>query len=98
MLLNYEIAILLSMAAIVVNTLLEPFMILNWYSNLIDRLPEWLSFPLGRCEKCLSGQLAFWYYLISDFNEYNIFVHILFTTTTIFITLILTKLLWKLNR
>ena len=96
MLLNYEIIILLSIAAIVVNLLLEPNMALNWYGNLIDRLPTWLSFPLGRCEKCLSGQLAFWWFII--FEKYNIVEHILTVTTTIFLTYIITKTIWNLKK
>lgn len=95
MLLNYEIITLLSVAAIVVNLLLEPYMALNWYGNLIDKLPTWLSFPLGRCEKCLSGQLALWYFV---FHYNGIIELILSITTTIFITYIITKTIWKLGK
>ena len=98
MLLNYELIILMSITAIVVNLLLEPFMILNWYGKLLDKLPTWLSFPLGRCEKCLSGQLALWFYLILYFDNYDFICHLFTITTTIFITYLTTTILWKLNK
>ena len=96
MLLNYELIILLSITAIVVNILLEPDMLLYWYGNLLDRLPTWLSFPLGRCEKCLSGQLALWGFILLE--PYNLVNHIFTITATIFITYILTLILWKLRK
>ncbi len=56
---------------------------------------QWLSYPLGYCEKCLGGQIALWFYII----KYGISISqipelILFICITIFnITLI--KSLWK---
>lgn len=39
---------------------------LSWYDDILidienkdDRL-KWITYPLGRCEKCFTGQLAFW--------------------------------------
>jgi len=53
------------------------------------------------CEKCVSGQLAFWFFMAHYYNGYlsgthsfiyNAFTHIGFTCTTIFITTIIKSL------
>jgi hypothetical protein len=46
------------------------------------------------CFKCVSGQWAFWFFLIYAWSEYNIFYvipHLLFTALTIFFSLIIYK-------
>lgn len=40
-------------------------MIFSPYRRLIDRLPDWLSWPLGKCFKCFTGQAMFWYYIFT---------------------------------
>lgn len=36
--------------------------VLNWYANLIGRLPEWMAKPLGACLECMASvhSLAWW--------------------------------------
>jgi hypothetical protein len=59
-------------------------MIFHWYQRLIKRLPDWLSFPLGRCYKCFTGQVCFWYFIFTkswsgtnnDFIELAFFVSV----------------------
>lgn len=50
------------------------------------------------CEKCVSGQLSFWYFMLHYYEGYcngiqsfvyNAFEHIIFTCVTIFITTII---------
>lgn len=56
------------------------------------------------CEKCVSGQLSFWFFMAHYYNGYlsgtqsfiyNAFEHVLFTCTTIFITTIIKSLYEK---
>ena len=67
------------------NILLDPDMIFGWYNKLLDKLPLWLAKPLGKCEYCLAGQLAFWYFLVKNFNDYSIDNHVLMVSLSIFI-------------
>ena len=39
--------------------------ILSWYGRLINKLPWYLSRPIGGCYMCLTGQVCLWYYVIS---------------------------------
>ena len=64
--------------------LLDPDMIFGWYGKFLDKLPAWLSKPLGKCEYCLSGQLSLWYYLFNDYSQYNLITHIFFVSLSIF--------------
>lgn len=87
-------SILLAIAAwVYVYILLKDGMVLSWLWNILDRLPEWLSEPLGGCEYCVAGQFALWYYLYKNFYEYDVADHILFITLTIFIVEIIN--VWK---
>ena len=57
-------------------------MIFSFYQRLIARLPDWLSWPLGKCHKCFTGQVMLWYFIFtkewnglnSDFIELAFFV------------------------
>jgi hypothetical protein len=82
-------SILLAVAAwVYVYVLLEPGAILGWWGDIVERLPHWLSEPLGGCEYCVGGQFALWFYVLRR-GEYDLIEHILFITLTIFlITLI----------
>lgn len=64
--------------------LIEPDMIFYKYGQLIRKLPDWLNKPLGLCEYCLAGQLAFWYYIYYSWGSYNPFFHIGFVSVAIF--------------
>lgn len=34
--------------------------LLYFYDRWLDKLPEWLQKPLGRCSVCFTGQLSLW--------------------------------------
>jgi len=64
--------------------LIDPDMIFGWWNNVLNKIPDWLAKPLGKCEYCLAGQLSFWYYLIYFFNDYDVANHIVYTSLSIF--------------
>ena len=66
----------------------EPENIFAFYQRAINRLPLYLSKPLGGCFKCFTGQICFWVYLINYFNSYNIIDHLFFTSLGISLSLI----------
>ena len=72
-------------AYVFTNILLDPDMIFGWFNKVLDKLPLWLAKPLGKCEYCLAGQLALWYYLIVNFKDYDIVNHILYVSLAIFV-------------
>jgi len=59
-------------------------MIFEFYGRLLDRLPEWLGHPLGRCSYCMGGQIALWYFIFF-IPEYDFLIHLSFTAATIFL-------------
>ena len=69
--------------------------IFSFYSQWIERLPEWLYKPLGGCPKCMAGQVALWGYLLLP--GYKLLDHIVFVVVAIFLTEILTLLYGKLQ-
>lgn len=77
--------ILIGIAAWVFSMILsDPEMIFGWYFKLIEPLPDWIAKPLGKCEYCLAGQLALWYYLYRYLFEYNLISHVLMISLSIF--------------
>ena len=46
--------------------LMDSGMIFERWWLVLNKLPMWLSKPLGACEYCFAGQLALWYYLIHE--------------------------------
>jgi len=48
--------------------------------------------PLLDCEYCVAGQLAFWYYLVVNFNNYYIIQHVFFIGVTIFIVELINRI------
>lgn len=48
--------------------------ILEWYANLIGRLPEMIAKPLGACLECMASihGLAWWFVLGYDFSPLTI--------------------------
>lgn len=62
---------------------------------------HWLYKVLIFCEKCISGQIALWSFLIIHFQEYRngafvlVFPHFLFITLTIFFAVIIKKFYTK---
>lgn len=88
------ISFLIGVTAIVfTEVLLSPGMILDFYARWLDKLPDWLAYPLGGCVFCFAGQLALWVYLFCFWNVYNLFYHVAFICLSIFWTLIHNK--WK---
>jgi len=71
--------------------------ILNWYFKLIERLPEWLSRPLGSCYMCFTGQVCLWYYLIWHWKDYDFINHAFFVSAGIFASMIYNKIYCYLN-
>jgi hypothetical protein len=57
-------------------------MIFNWYQRLIKPLPWYLSRPLGGCYKCLTGEICFWYLILTmQFIDYKDIIELLFLTS-----------------
>lgn len=94
---NMEIYIYIGIAAwVYTNILIAPDMIFNKLNYVYDKLPSWLSKPLGVCEYCFAGQIAFWHYIIVNIDTYNLFTHILMTSLSIFmVELINIIYIWK---
>ena len=85
--------IIISIICYVIFVLTQPEMIFHFYWKLIDKLPDWLYKPLGGCLVCFSGQVSFWFFLITHFKTYNPFYHIFFVCAVIFAVLIYDKLI-----
>lgn len=84
----------ISVVAYVIFVLMSPGMIFHFYARLIDKIKwDWLYKPLGGCLMCFSGQVSFWYYLITHFREYNLFDHVVFISAVILIVMIFDKLI-----
>jgi hypothetical protein len=64
----------------------ESGMIFNFYFRTIECLPSWLYKPLGGCVRCMSGQVALWFFLIKYFHSYNIVDHLFFCSAVILLT------------
>lgn len=82
---------------VAVDVLMEPGMILGWWLNLVDRLPErmtWLRKPLGECIFCFVGQLMLWAYLIHYWEAYNPAWHAISVAWAIFVTKLYISLLY----
>jgi hypothetical protein len=76
--------------------LTQPSEMFSWAFKLIDKLPFWLSKPLGGCAKCFSGQIAFWTYIVVFPYQYSnillsIYLHIYFVSLTILAAWLLQK-------
>ena len=74
------------------NILMAPGMILrpyfNWLDSLVSRYKDWIAKPLGYCDKCLAGQLAFWGFILlhlADYSPVLMFRHATFVCLTVFI-------------
>lgn len=51
----------------------------QWLERLNNRNMEWLAKPLGYCGSCFSGQLGFWWYMVSHRSDWILGEHIIFT-------------------
>lgn len=80
--------IIAASAYAIVEILMQPNMILNWYYEFLYDLshrnvPTWILKPIGLCGVCFAGQCGFWLYFYFK-TEYDIINHILFALLTIF--------------
>lgn len=76
--------------------MLEEGMILSFWGKWIDRLPTWLYKPLGGCLICFTGQVALWYYVFT--RKYNFVEHLSFITLSMFIVILIDKIIWHLEK
>jgi hypothetical protein len=68
--------------------LIEKEQILEFYGNLLEKLPRWLGHPLGLCAYCFGGQIALWYFIyrvITLPEKYYFLDHVSFIAVTIFL-------------
>lgn len=95
---RYEIIILCSIIGFVWSEILtQPGHMFNSLFNWIDKnFNSIIAKPLGGCALCVTGQIALWTYLYTYRHDYNIFQHIAFISSSIFITWLLLKLQEKL--
>lgn len=73
--------------------LTDPDMIFGWYGKLLDKLPSWIAKPLGKCEYCLAGQMALWYYIYLHYADYNAVNHIFYISISIFVVEVINNLI-----
>lgn len=79
-------AYLISVTAIIYSEVLtDNGMILERLYVLLDKLPDWLFKPLIGCVKCVSGQIACWYFIFN--HEYSLISHIAFMSFVIWLTI-----------
>jgi len=95
----YLLALNIAVVAYIYSVILtEPGMILNllyrWLDSMNEKgtLPDWLFYPLIGCSKCVSGQIALWYYVVTC-TSYNLIDHILLISFTILFVVLIDKLL-----
>jgi len=75
----------------------KPDMVFHWYRNLIDKLPWYLSYPLGKCYTCLTGQVLLWYYVI-EVRPFKVIDMLFFPAAGIFLSYCYDKLMeWLLE-
>lgn len=82
-------------AWVFVNVLQCEGMIFEWYSRLLEKLPEWIKNPLGACDLCMAGQFGLWGYFFT--GNYNFFEHLFFTVLTIFWIKLIDRLIYGLR-
>ena len=71
------------LAWVFVHILQDEDMLFEWWERVLYKLPKWLAHPLGRCDKCMAGSLAFWIFLF--LGDYNPVRHLCFVALTIFL-------------
>jgi hypothetical protein len=78
-----------------VNVLTNEDMVLWWWYRLLSKIKNtYILKPILTCEYCVSGQIALWTFF---FFDYNIFSHLAYITSAIFVTHLIKTLEWKLN-
>jgi len=64
--------------------------IFHWYQKLLRRLPDFLRKPLGGCYMCFTGQICFWYFVIT--KPFKILELLFFVSAGIMIAMIYNKI------
>jgi hypothetical protein len=70
------------------------------YLWLQSNLPDYLYKPLIGCEKCVAGQMAFWYYIINNYKSLTInswFEHIQHIAYSCSLSILIVYILSKAN-
>lgn len=57
-----------AVAAIALHVSIESGAIFSRYGDWVYKVPEWIGKPLGRCYKCMAGQIGFWAGIIAMYN------------------------------
>lgn len=60
------------LAWVVCVPLTEAGMIFSPWAQVLERLPAWIGKPLGLCEECFGGQLAFWSFAYWNYGRLNL--------------------------
>lgn len=91
--LEFFYAFQISIVGVTVGVLMAQGEVLEWWLDVLTWMKsiklEWLAKPFGLCEKCLSGQLAFWFFMYLYWNLYEFmpvqtaYRHIIFTSCAI---------------
>jgi len=83
-----------------VMVLMPPKRIFHFWQTIVNKIEDSKSFvrhfakPLGTCEVCFSGQISLWFFIVENWNGYDInsFVsHIVFMSITMFFTEIMSR-------
>lgn len=79
---------------------MEEKMILSFWADLLDWIESknsklyFITYPLGNCEKCASGQISFWFFLYKNHQNYSLDLgiqHCVFVALTILFTAWISK-------
>jgi hypothetical protein len=64
-------------------------MIFHWYQKMLKNLPAWINFPLGGCYICFTGQICFWYFIVT--KPFNIIELLFFVSAGILSSMVYNK-------
>ena len=85
----------LSLIAFMFTALGRERMIFEPYQKMIKKLPIWLSYPMGECYVCFTGQVMLWVFLFT--HEFNFLELCFFISAGIFCAAIYNKIYNYLN-
>jgi hypothetical protein len=82
--------ILLPLVAVVYSVILtEPGMLLADVHYWCEQhLPSWLFMPLIGCYRCVTGQMALWYYMMKYWTTYDPITHLAAITVAIYLSVV----------
>lgn len=78
--------------------LVQPGEALSFVPTVVQKVTslEWIHKITFHCSKCISGQIAFWSYLLQHFESFNIGTCVIIISLSIFFAAFLTKLWQKI--